>query len=73
MRREAGTPVLVVDDGSSDDTAGLAERALVGHRARVIRNNENRGVMIEDKRYDLDEIGAEDQYFEQGRIYEKRI
>jgi glycosyltransferase involved in cell wall biosynthesis len=35
--------VLVVDDGSKDKTAELAERALEARRGRVIRNGENRG------------------------------
>lgn len=29
--------------------------------------------ILNNKRYDLDSIGAEKEYFEQGRIYEKRI
>jgi dolichyl-phosphate beta-glucosyltransferase len=35
--------IVVVDDGSKDRTAELAEKALSGRRGRVIRNGENRG------------------------------
>ena len=36
--------VLVVDDGSSDDTVGVAEKFAAGHPAlRIIRNPGNRG------------------------------
>ena len=42
-RERIDAELLVVDDGSSDDTAALAEKALAGHRARVLRNRENRG------------------------------
>jgi dolichyl-phosphate beta-glucosyltransferase len=35
--------VLVVDDGSSDATAKIAEGALAGRRGRVLRNSENSG------------------------------
>lgn len=35
--------ILVVDDGSSDDTSSLAERFLRGRRAQLLRNVENRG------------------------------
>jgi dolichyl-phosphate beta-glucosyltransferase len=37
-----GAEILVVDDGSRDDTAGLAVEASAG-RARVLRNEGNRG------------------------------
>src|SRR5262245_4984299 len=37
--RDYGAPVLVVDDGSSDGTAAIAERA----GAEVIRHRHNRG------------------------------
>jgi hypothetical protein len=29
--------------------------------------------IIDGKHYDMDEIGAANEYFEEGRIYEKRI
>lgn len=35
--------VLVVDDGSTDDTSGLASERLDRQRGRVIKNVENRG------------------------------
>ena len=35
--------VLVVDDGSSDDTAAIAARVLRGRPGRVVRDAENRG------------------------------
>ena len=35
--------ILVVDDGSKDRTAELAEKALNGRRGRVVGNGENRG------------------------------
>lgn len=35
--------ILVVDDGSSDDTAAVATRALRGRPGRVVRDAENRG------------------------------
>jgi dolichyl-phosphate beta-glucosyltransferase len=35
--------VLVVDDGSSDATAKIAEDTLAGRRGRVLRNSENSG------------------------------
>lgn len=35
--------IVVVDDGSKDKTAILAEKALSGRRGRVVRNGENRG------------------------------
>lgn len=35
--------IIVVDDGSADDTAGAAGRVLRGHRGRVVRDPENRG------------------------------
>jgi dolichyl-phosphate beta-glucosyltransferase len=35
--------IIVVDDGSKDGTAELAEKALSGRRGRVVRNGENRG------------------------------
>jgi glycosyltransferase involved in cell wall biosynthesis len=35
--------ILVVDDGSKDNTAQLAAKALEGRRGRVIRNGENQG------------------------------
>ena len=41
--RRIDAEVIVVDDGSSDDTAGVAGRALRGHRGRVLRDPENRG------------------------------
>ncbi len=41
--RRIDAEILVVDDGSSDDTVGAATRALRGHRGRVLRDAENRG------------------------------
>ena len=35
--------ILVVDDGSTDETATLAAKALTGRRGRVVQNDENRG------------------------------
>ena len=35
--------ILVIDDGSKDNTAALAAKALAGRNGRVIRNGENRG------------------------------
>lgn len=35
--------ILVIDDGSKDKTAELAEKALLGRRGRVVRIGENRG------------------------------
>jgi dolichyl-phosphate beta-glucosyltransferase len=35
--------IVVVDDGSTDGTAALAEGALAARRGRVLRNGENRG------------------------------
>ncbi|MBZ5640863.1 MAG: glycosyltransferase family 2 protein [Acidobacteriia bacterium] len=35
--------ILVVDDGSSDATAGIASDVLRGRRGRVLRSDENRG------------------------------
>jgi len=44
LRRERiDAEILVVDDGSADATAGVAEQALRGHRGRVLRQAENRG------------------------------
>jgi dolichyl-phosphate beta-glucosyltransferase len=40
---ELDAEVLVVDDGSKDKTAELAEGALAGRRGRVVRNGDNRG------------------------------
>lgn len=39
-----GTEVIVIDDGSSDDTASVAERCLEGRPGRVIRHPRNRGM-----------------------------
>jgi len=36
--------VLVVDDGSSDATAGVARRALEGRNGRLLRHEANRGM-----------------------------
>ncbi|MBO6938988.1 MAG: glycosyltransferase family 2 protein [Deltaproteobacteria bacterium] len=39
-----GAEVIVIDDGSSDDTARVAERCLEGRPGRVIRHPQNRGM-----------------------------
>ena len=41
--RGIDSELLVVDDGSRDATAGLAERFLAGRRGKLLRNPENRG------------------------------
>lgn len=41
--RQIDAEVLVVDDGSTDATAGVATEALRGQRGRVVRLQENRG------------------------------
>jgi len=41
--RALDAEIVVVDDGSTDGTAALAEGALAGRRGRVLRNGENRG------------------------------
>jgi dolichyl-phosphate beta-glucosyltransferase len=41
--RQLDAEVVVVDDGSRDRTATIAEEALKGRRGRVLRNGENRG------------------------------
>ena len=43
--RELDAEIIVVDDGSRDDTAAAAERALTGWpRAKVVRHASNRGM-----------------------------
>lgn len=41
---EVGFEVVMVDDGSSDDTVSIAERFVELMRLRVFRNGENRGI-----------------------------
>ena len=43
-QHEPGAEIVLVDDGSSDDTAVLAERALAGCRHQVLRHGRNRGM-----------------------------
>ncbi|MET0287626.1 MAG: glycosyltransferase family 2 protein [Polyangiales bacterium] len=41
---EPNHELIVVDDGSHDDTAGVARRLLQGRRAQVVRHEHNRGI-----------------------------
>jgi glycosyltransferase involved in cell wall biosynthesis len=41
--QQVDAEVLVIDDGSSDGTVGIAEKTLRGARGRVLRNPDNRG------------------------------
>jgi dolichol-phosphate mannosyltransferase len=43
-RHEPDTEILFVDDGSSDDTFQVAQDALRGRRAQVLRHPTNRGI-----------------------------
>jgi dolichol-phosphate mannosyltransferase len=43
-RHEPDHQLIVIDDGSRDDTAGVARRLLEGRRAQVIRHEQNRGI-----------------------------
>ncbi len=43
-RNEPDHEIVVVDDGSRDDTAGVARRLLTGRRAQVVRHDRNRGI-----------------------------
>ncbi|HEX5655821.1 MAG TPA: glycosyltransferase family 2 protein [Polyangiales bacterium] len=43
-RNEPDHEILFVDDGSRDDTAGVARRILEGRRAQVLRHERNRGI-----------------------------
>jgi len=42
-REQLAAEVLVVDDGSSDETSRIAEGSLAGRPGRVLRNSENSG------------------------------
>jgi dolichyl-phosphate beta-glucosyltransferase len=42
-REQLAAEVLIVDDGSSDETSRIAEGALAGRPGRVLRNSENSG------------------------------
>lgn len=56
---EAGveSEILVVDDGSSDETGRVAREALTGFRSKVIRNPENRGKGYSVRRAFLEAAG----------------
>ncbi len=61
---------------------GIENLHFVGRPGRFKYTNQDHslemGIMacrslLEGRRYDLDKIGAENEYFEKGRVYEKRI
>lgn len=41
---EPDSEIVFVDDGSTDDTRGAAERALAGFPSQVLRHEKNRGI-----------------------------
>lgn len=43
-KHEPDTEIVFVDDGSADDTAEVARRALEGSRFQVLRHETNRGI-----------------------------
>ena len=43
-RHGPAAEVIVVDDGSSDGSAEVAEQVLAGRRAQVVRHGQNRGI-----------------------------